>query len=199
MIGFLGAYFFQNNFSRAQNRIQSPTNSSENLQTAVSPTPHVESPGKPLKINIPSLSVAAEVESVSEDSVGRMDIPNDYMNAAWYELGAIPGELGNSVIAAHYDTPTGDPSVFYEIDTLKQGDEIVVTDENGTDLVFLVTQVVTYKNDNFPIKTVFGSHDKKRLNLITCGGDFDSTLKDYSDRTVVFSEFFEIRKVQNEI
>lgn len=199
-LGLLGSYLFRDDISRAF------SNSSEvkaekvaqTLEIAISPTPEEIEPTNPVTISIPSLNVTADVEHVGKDSEDRMDVPKEVMNAAWYELGALPGEYGNSVIAGHYDTPTGEPSIFYEINTLLPGDEIVVTDENGMEFVFNVTDVITYDNDNFPIKTVFGSHEKKRLNLITCAGIFDKEKRDYSDRTVVFSELYEVRNVQKE-
>lgn len=152
-------------------------------------------PKKPKSLVIPSLEVSVDVEHVGKDSEGRMDIPQDPLNTAWYELGALPGEKGNAVIAGHYDTPTGDPSIFYDLASLQEGDEIVSVDEEGNEYVFKVTDIVTYDNDEFPLREVFGSHDKARLNLITCAGEFDRELKDYSERTVVYSELFEIRQI----
>jgi len=200
-IGFLGSYLFRNEISGAFGNNSEDVKAekiAQTLEIAISPTPQEFEPANPVTISIPSLEVTADVEHVGKDSEGRMDVPKGVMNAAWYELGPLPGEYGNAVIAAHYDTPTGEPSTFYEINTLLPGDEIVVTDENGMEFVFNVTEVITYDNDNFPIKTVFGKNDKKMLNLITCAGIFDKEKKDYSDRTVVFSELKEVRNVQKE-
>ena len=153
--------------------------------TTASPTPR---PGLPKTLNIKSLNLTVIIESVGKDEEGLMDIPKDYNNTAWYELGPRPGESGNSVIAGHVDTPTGKPSVFYSINTLKSGDEITVEDDQGKTQKFKVTHIKTFKADNFPVREVFGEYDGKRLNLITCGGQWDKEAKDYSDRIVVFSE-----------
>jgi len=39
-----------------------------------------------------------------------------------------------------------------------------------------------------PQVEIFGPTDKKRLNLITCNGEWIQSLKTYSDRLVVFTE-----------
>ncbi len=169
------------------------------LAISESVSPHQEeklpSPSIPQSIKIPSLGVAANIESVTEDDEGRMDVPEDPLNTAWYSLGAMPGEKGNAVIAGHLDTPSGDPSVFYDIDSLNVGDKIITIDEKGTEYVFAVVDVKTYDNEEFPLLEVFGSYEKQRLNLITCAGTFDSTLSDYSDRTVVYSELVEVNEI----
>lgn len=41
----------------------------------------------PHTLSIPSLNINAEVESVGMDSKGRMDVPKNDFNAAWYNLG----------------------------------------------------------------------------------------------------------------
>lgn len=192
VLGLVGSYLFQNNFSeilKSDNNVRT----NQNVEAQIVTPTQVPNPKNPEYLIIPKLNVSVDVESVGKDSAGRMDVPKNHLNAAWYRLGATPGELGNSVIAAHYDTPEGNPSVFYEIDTLLVGDEIIVKDEDGVEYVFKVTDITTYENKNFPIDEVFGSHSKKRLNLITCAGFFDQTISDYTDRTVVFSEFSEVR------
>lgn len=147
--------------------------------------------GIPQTIIIGKIGVEASVEQVGKDSEGKMDIPSNFHNTAWYRLGPKPGELGNAVIAGHLDTPTGAPSTFWSITTLDKGDRIEVVDQEGEKYTFSVTDIANYSYDQFPISEVFGPSDKKRLNLITCGGTFNASTKNYSDRTVVFSELID--------
>lgn len=151
----------------------------------IKPDPAVE----PVGFSIPTLGIEnVMVESVGLNDKKAMDIPKDENNAAWYNLGAKPGELGNAVIAAHYDNKDGSPSVFYDIKKLKPGDELIVKDKNGKDLTFAVTDVKTYELEKFPLQEVFGASSKARLNLITCEGTFNTKSRLYSHRLVVFSE-----------
>jgi LPXTG-site transpeptidase (sortase) family protein len=142
----------------------------------------------PSSITIPKLDITADSESVGMDKVGRMDVPKNVVNVAWYKLGVKPGEKGNSVFAGHYDKPDGSPSVFYKLGTLKKGDIVLVTDNSGQNLEFVVTEKRVVKTDQFPLQEVFGETDKIRVNLITCGGEWDKDKKEYSQRTIVFTE-----------
>lgn len=144
---------------------------------------------EPVSFSIPALKLSSiTIESVGLDDESKMDIPEDDNNVAWYNLGVKPGEPGNAVIAGHYDKQSGDPAVFYNIGKLKPGDELIVTDESGKNLTFLVKGIRSYKLEDFPLTEVFGLHDQPRLNLITCEGEYDDSSKLYSHRFVVYSE-----------
>lgn len=166
------------------------------LSPLVSPSPElvlIHSPSPeiselPKRLVIPKLNVDAEVESVGMDDKGRMDVPKGIINVAWYNLGFKPGQTGNAVFAGHFDKPDGKPSVFNKLDTLKVGDLIEVDGQLGTKQQFKVTEVRVVDLDKFPLEEVFGQGDKKMVNLITCGGEWNKEKKEYSERTIVFSE-----------
>lgn len=150
-------------------------------QTRISPiitNPHL--------LVIPKLGITTSIEHVGLDNQRRMDVPKDFQNVAWYELGFEPGQDGSAVIAGHYDTPNGSPGVFYDLHTLEEGDEIIVK-ENGKSLTFKVTHTEIYPFDQIPLEEIFNSTDKKRLNLITCDGIFDTSTQNYSSRYVVYT------------
>lgn len=178
-------------FSFINSDEKSPQKTSLINEGSVTSTPSDILPVVPARIEIPSLGVNAKVESVAKDSEGRMDIPKNYMNAAWYNLGPKPGEDGNSVVAGHLDTPTGGKSIFYSISQLKNGDEIIVIDENSNKYTYAVFEVANYSDNSFPIEKVFGKTKGKYLNLITCAGVFDKSSQNYSNRTVVYSRLIE--------
>ena len=69
----------------------------------------------PQTLHIPKINVAAAIEQVGLDTQGRMDVPEDADNVAWYKLGYKPGQKGNAVLAGHYDKETGEPAVFWDI------------------------------------------------------------------------------------
>lgn len=149
------------------------------------------SPVTPVTLRIPKLGVTSEVEYVGLDAEGRMDVPKADENVAWFELGVRPGDVGSAVLAGHYDSKTGGPAVFYDLTKLTVGDIVEVLDGEGNELKFVVTDTATYKDADFPIDTVFAQNDARRLNLITCAGQFSQQQRNYSDRFVVFTELVE--------
>jgi len=157
----------------------------KNLETVKDELPE---PGTPKTLSIPKIKVNAMVESVGLDSERKMDVPKDSDNVAWYNLGAKPGSVGSAVIAGHKDEASGAPSVFWDLKKLESGDEIIVTDENGNDYTYSVTEIKDYPDASFPLQKVFNTNGKPYLNLITCEGIFNESTRNYSHRTVVYSE-----------
>ncbi len=155
--------------------------------TAPSPTPKPIPIGLPQTISIPAINIQASVESVGMDAQGRMGVPTNNVDTAWYKYGYRPGQKGSAVIDGHYDTPTGAPAVFYNLSKLQRGDSITVTDSNGRTYTFVVTDVVSYPSDQLPMQQIFASADATRLNLITCDGTWNRTEHNYSNRAVIYS------------
>lgn len=140
----------------------------------------------PTHIQIPSIDVDAVIESVGVLDNGEMGVPEDPLKAGWFEPGTQPGNRGNVVIAGHVDSHTG-PAVFYHLDEMKKGDEITVTDKSGEEKTYVVQKLESYPQYNAPIEQIFGSTNEKRLNLITCTGEFIRDKGGHQDRLVVYS------------
>ena len=94
----------------------------------------------PKTLQISKLGINVPIESVAMDEKGRMDVPKDPDNVAWYNLGVKPGEQGNAVMAGHFDKETGEPAVFYDIEKLTRGDTISITDKNNQVITFSVVR-----------------------------------------------------------
>lgn len=152
-----------------------------------SPTPSPIPGLIPVTFIIPKLKIQTAVELVGVTETGNMDVAKNAANVAWYQWGPKPSEDGNSVIAGHYDTPTGKPAIFYKLGTLAVGDEIEVISENAVRNIFVVTEKATIPYDQFPSEHVFKNKPGKNLNLITCGGIWDTKKKTYTDRIVVYT------------
>lgn len=148
-------------------------------------------PGVPVTVRIPSINVDAKIESVAMDTKGRMDVPKDADNTAWFNPGYRPGQDGSAVLAGHFDKEDGSPAVFADITKLQEGDEIIVTDDKGDKKTFAVIKLAKYPYDDFPIKDVFGNNSGSMLNLITCHGEWNKETKNYSERMVVYSKLVE--------
>ena len=140
----------------------------------------------PANIQIPAIDVNSDIESVGVLDNGQMGVPEDPDKAGWFEPGTEPGNTGNSVIAGHVDSRTG-PAVFYDLDKLEKGDEITVTDQNGKKKTYVVQKLESYPEKESPIGRIFGPTDEKRLNLITCTGEFVRDQGGHQDRLVVYS------------
>ena len=101
-------------------------------------------------------------------------------------MGVAPGEIGSAVILGHVDSLEG-PGVFFNLRALVAGNVVDVTLADGVTAQFEVTSVATYVKANFPDDAVYASHGHSELQLVTCGGVFDTETGHYLSNIVVYS------------
>lgn len=174
-------------------RFQKPVNTVKVLPSVqqADVTPTGKKIGLPITLSIPSIGVLTKVESVGLDEKRNMDVPKKAENVAWFSLGVKPGEKGSAVMAGHLDDQSGAPAVFWNLKNLRIGGKIEVIDTYGKKYNYKVTKVQNYPWNEFPLQKVFADNSAPKLNLITCGGYWDKESKNYTQRTVVYSQIVE--------
>jgi LPXTG-site transpeptidase (sortase) family protein len=144
--------------------------------------------GLPIRLKIPEIGVNVPFEYVGLTLQGAMGVPSGPVDAAWFDLGPRPGEIGSAVIAGHEGWEDNIPAVFDNLRLLHQGNKIYVEDATGATTTFVVREVRMY-GENEGAQDVFSSNDgKAHLNLITCGGTWSAATESYSNRLVVFTD-----------
>jgi hypothetical protein len=141
---------------------------------------------KPVRVEIPSVGIASNLERLGLASDGAIQTPEDWDSAGWYRGGPRPGQHGAAVILGHVDSTTG-PAVFYRLRQLQAGDRITVDRADGTAAVFEVERVEQHGKTRFPTDDVYYPTPEPTLRLVTCGGDFDTAARSYTDNVVVFA------------
>ena len=79
--------------------------------------------------------------------------------------------------------------MFFNLRTLKAGDQVQVSLADGAVATFAVSTVAQYSKTQFPADQVYGSHGNSTLQLVTCGGTFDSQTGHYLSNIVVYTSF----------
>ncbi|MFJ5099860.1 class F sortase [Streptomyces sp. NPDC088554] len=142
----------------------------------------------PLRVEVPSIGVAAPVMARGLDASGGVDPPpyGKPDTVGWYEGGAQPGAVGAAILVGHVDT-TEEPAVFYGLSAVKPGEKVRVTRADGRIAEFTVDDVRVFDRARFDARKVYGQHKKSRaeLRLITCGGTFDRRTHAYTANVVV--------------
>ncbi|MEU0550856.1 class F sortase [Micromonospora sp. NPDC005979] len=143
----------------------------------------------PTTIEIPRIGVDATIMSLGTNPDGTVQVPplEQADQAGWYEPGASPGEIGNAVIVGHVDSAKLGPAVFFDLGALVPGDMITVRRADGQPATFRVDSVKSYPKTAFPTELVYGPNDRPGLRVVTCGGQFDETVRSYPDNVVVFA------------
>lgn len=143
----------------------------------------------PVSVDIPAIGVHSKLLHLGLNPNGTIQVPSVNMRAgeaAWYKYSAAPGQIGVSVIEGHVDSYQG-AAVFFRLGALRPGDNVNVTLADGIIAVFRVTGVRQYAKSDFPAKAIYGGTDYAALRLITCGGAFDYSTRNYLSSTVVFA------------
>lgn len=146
------------------------------------------SPGLPVRLKIPGIGVDSVIEHVGLTSDGAVGIPKDPDNAAWYNLGPLPGEVGSAVITGHVNWYYGATGVFANLHKLMPGDTIDVLDDKGKIISFVVRESRSYDAAADATDVFFSNDGKAHLNLITCEGVWDRSAQQYTKRLVVFAD-----------
>lgn len=146
-------------------------------------------PGLPMKLKIPGIKVDSTVANVGVTSKGAMDMIKSLQDVAWYQVGPRPGETGSAVIGGHYDGRIGgQKSVFDNLYKISKGDEILIVDDKGITITFVVREIRRYDKTADATDVFISNDGKSHLNLIACDGAWNKITKSYSKRLVVFTD-----------
>jgi sortase (surface protein transpeptidase) len=166
-----------------------PAATSSHRQTAPS-RPVIVTPvvarSQPVMLQIPAIGLTVPLSTLGLNYDGTVQVPTDYQQAGWFRLGPTPGQVGSAVILGHVDNHQG-PAVFFQIRTLAPGDQVNVTLADGVTARFAVTSVAMYSKSQFPAQQVYGSNGSSTLQLVTCGGAFDTKTGSYLSNIVAYT------------
>lgn len=145
--------------------------------------------GTGMTMGISRFGVNASISSRSVGTNGKMGDPSGPWMVVWYDfaanwsgLGGYPGEPGaNAVFAGHVDYINVGPAVFYNLQNLVPGDQVVVNTANGPITYAIQWSQWAGPQDDF---TPFVSRTGQDvITLVTCIGAFSAG--QYTNRLVV--------------
>jgi LPXTG-site transpeptidase (sortase) family protein len=155
----------------------------------VPPAPPLE--GQVYRMVIDKLGVNAPVDTYGLDAdripvVPTGDDARDVV--AWWDFSAKPGTNSNAVFGGHV-TWFGQ-AVFYNLGAMEAGDDVKLLGEDGTQVVYRVTEVYRVLATDQQAVDVMYPTDSAVITLITCVGQFVDTGDpvfggEYSERVVV--------------
>ena len=137
----------------------------------------------PTAVRLNGVQLSAPIVPVGIDDDDTITVPAPDL-AGWYRHGSLPGTEGSSTLVAHVDYD-GRPAAFFDLHDVRVGDEVEVQMSDGSVERFVVTRSTYYDKDDLPVGELFDNTGPARLQLITCGGDFDEELRRYHGNVVV--------------
>lgn len=139
-------------------------------------------PGIAARLEIPAIDLGTEVVEggIVNNARGEPEWQTVPFVALQYrELGRVGGR-GNAVISGHVVT-INEGNVFRNLNKLNFGDAVQVQTEQGS-FTYIVEDMMLVKPNQVEVMEQTKDY---RLTLITCGGEFDSRSRSFSDRLVV--------------
>jgi sortase (surface protein transpeptidase) len=146
--------------------------------------PHSLSP--PDRLIIPQLDINSTWLPLGYLANGTtMDSPPGPADLGWYTFSDKPGGPGNAVFAGHVDWHTGAPALFEHLDALTPGAEVDVSRDDGVLVSYRVISSTWYDYRQTNAAPLIAPTSVPTLTLITCGGSFDQSTREYDKRLVV--------------
>ncbi len=145
----------------------------------------------PVNLRIPALGQDAAIIPAGVERNGDMEVPENVTDVAWYKYGSAPGEPGSAVLAAHVDLAGQGPGVFFELRTLDPGSVIYIDFDDGTTVAYRTEARAVYDKEALPTDAIFSREGPPVLTLITCGGDFNRSIRRYDSNVVVYAVPFD--------
>ncbi|MDZ5621619.1 class F sortase [Nocardioides bizhenqiangii] len=142
----------------------------------------------PARLKIPAIDVTTPLVRLGLMPDRTVEVPRNPDRAGWFQPGPVPGQRGSAVILGHVDSVRG-PAVFARLQELQLGDAVTIERADGSTVRFVVSGTMLYENADFPADRVYAAQDGRRLNLVTCGGTYDSTRGGYQSNLVVYTRF----------
>ena len=141
----------------------------------------------PVRLAVPAIGLTAPVDQVGiSPETGEYEVPSDVDRLGWYRFGPdLAATAGSIVVAGHVDGAGQGRGAFFRLAELAPGDRIELVDAAGTGYGFEVVAREVHRKEEIPLDRYFARDGELRLTLITCGGDFDSGVRRYSDNIVV--------------
>jgi len=141
---------------------------------------------RPVRIEIPDIRATSDLTDLFLNPDGTLQAPKDYQQVGWFADGSLPGATNTSpaIFAGHVDSFEG-PAVFYDLDKLKPGAQVRVTQANKAVAVYVVTASAQYEKKSFPAAQIYRDRTESQIVLITCTGVFDKSKQSYAENLVV--------------
>lgn len=139
----------------------------------------------PLTIRFESVGVDDPIISVGLTDDGELEVPGE-TEVGWWLHGAAPGLPGATVLAAHVSW-NGTAGPFNRLGKAELGDKLEVETGDGHIRTYQVIERALYGKSELPADRIWRTTGPEMLVLITCGGDYNPSIRRYRENIVVYA------------
>lgn len=164
----------------------SPSVSSEDSMIALEGLPAI-SPQAPVRLRIDAIEVDAPIVPVGTEPDGAMAAPKTATDIGWYDRSAAMGSPKRAMLlSGHYGLEV--PEVLRRLSELEKGDIFSIVGGKGAVAMYRVVETERRHRTEVNMDKAFryGS-GQEAVSIITCIGEFDSSVGTYDERHIVYA------------
>ncbi|HJQ48363.1 MAG TPA: class F sortase [Amycolatopsis sp.] len=142
----------------------------------------------PTWVELPSISAKSSLVQLGLNADKTVEVPpvTEPLQAGWYKYSPTPGQVGPAVILGHIDG-NHQKGIFWRLHEVKVGDKVLVGRQDSSTVTFTVNKVDQVAKSSFPTEAVYGNTSDAEVRLITCGGAYDASTRNYLDNIIVYA------------
>lgn len=143
---------------------------------------------RPVGLRIPGYPNFDAVQAYTTNPVTHgLNLPNNANTVAWWSSGSMPGDPTGTVVLAAHISYNGRLGPFTHVDRLPPGAIVSVRQANGAVQNFRVAGKRVVNKAALQREDLFRTTGPPRLALITCGGPYNATTRNYRDNVIVYA------------
>lgn len=148
---------------------------------------HTVSADHPKRITIAKAKIDSRVFGAGLKDGNQLDPPKNVFDVSWYDKSAKPGSGSGAVLLNGYERGIQKNGALYSLNTLVQGDQIIIERGDGQHITYEVVQTQSYPKNDIDMTAVMlpVENGEEGLNIVTSHGEFDSASD--RDHFVIFA------------
>jgi Sortase domain len=146
----------------------------------------VGSLAQPVELVVASAKLRMPIVPTGVALDGQMELPPNPARIGWYRFGPAPtAPAGSAVLGGHLDSREYGVGPLARLARMKTGDPIEVRLSDGSTLRYRTEAVRDVDKQALALDSVFDRSGPRRLQIVTCGGEYLPDRGGYQDNLVV--------------
>ena len=144
------------------------------------------SQAQPVELVVASAKLRMPIVPTGVAPDGQMELPPNPARIGWYRFGPAPkAPAGSAVLGGHLDSREYGVGPLARLARMRPGDPIEVRLSDGSTLRYRTEAVRDVDKQALALDTVFDRSGPRRLQIVTCGGEYLPDRGGYQDNLVV--------------
>ncbi|MFI6676222.1 class F sortase [Kribbella sp. NPDC050469] len=140
----------------------------------------------PTRLVVPAAGIDVPVRAVGVAADGQMELPPDPATIGWYRFGPGPGDgRGSMVLGGHLDSKEYGVGPLVRLRKVRPGQLIRISSYGGRTTTYRIDSIREITKRRLPLADLFDRTGPHRLQVVTCGGDYDPDNGGYQQNLVV--------------